>query len=158
VVDIGGAAPMVQVIDRTATVVRTMGEADKLAFPNGLAVDKDGNVYLADSNNGRLMVYGSDGSARAQVGRGSGEGNLGLPRGVAVDGAGRVFVGDATGQGVFVFRAPTSDERRLDFIGFFGGEGTGDGQFEFPNGVAVDGRGRVYVADTVNDRAQVWSY
>jgi sugar lactone lactonase YvrE len=33
-----------------------------------------------------------------------------------------------------------------------------DGQFEFPNGVAVDTRGRVYVADTVNDRVQVWSY
>jgi DNA-binding beta-propeller fold protein YncE len=77
---------------------------------------------------------------------------------VAVDGGGKVYVGDATGQGMFVFRAPTDESRRLDFIGFAGGEGVGDGQFEYPNGVAVDGRGRVYVADTVNDRIQIWSY
>jgi tripartite motif-containing protein 71 len=77
---------------------------------------------------------------------------------VAVDNGGKVYVGDATGQGVFVFRAPAGDDRRLDYIGFFGGEGVADGQFEFPNGVAVDERGRVYVADTVNDRFQIWSY
>ena len=36
--------------------------------------------------------------------------------------------------------------------------GVGDGQFQYPNGIAVDGRGRVYVADSFNDRVQVWSY
>jgi DNA-binding beta-propeller fold protein YncE len=158
VADLGGPYPRIQVIDRTATVVRTLGEANKLAFPNGLAVDAAGNVYVADSNNGRLLVFGPDGAVRAQVGRGAGEGNLGLPRGVAVDGQGRVFVGDATGQGVFVYRAPTDDGKRLDYSGFFGGEGVADGKFAFPNGVAVDGRSRVYVADTINDRIQIWSY
>ena len=39
-----------------------------------------------------------------------------------------------------------------------GGEGVADGQFEYPNSVAIDARGRVYVADTFNDRVQVWSY
>jgi sugar lactone lactonase YvrE len=67
-------------------------------------------------------------------------------------------VGDATGQGVFVFRTPTDDSRRLEYVGFVGGEGVADGLFQYPNGVAVDGRGRVYVADTVNNRIQVWSY
>jgi DNA-binding beta-propeller fold protein YncE len=154
----GGAYPRVLVIDRSANVTRTLGETSKMSFPNGIAVDKDGNVYVADSNNGRLLVFDLAGTIRAQVGRGTGQGNLGLPRGVAVDGNGRVHVGDATGQGVFVFRAPTGEDRRLDFIGFFGGEGVADGKFEYPNGVAVDGRGRVYVSDTVNDRIQVWSY
>jgi len=156
--DIGAAYPLIRVFDRTATAVRTIGETSKMSFPNGIAVDRDGNVYVADSNNGRLVVFDTAGKIRAQVGRGTGQGNLGLPRGVAVDGNGRVHVGDATGQGVFVFRAPTDEDRRLDFVGFFGGEGVADGQFEFPNGVAVDGRGRVYVADTINDRIQVWSY
>ena len=39
----------------------------------------------------------------------------------------------------------------------FGGRGSGDGQFDYPSGVAVDGSsGRVYVADTFNDRVQAF--
>jgi DNA-binding beta-propeller fold protein YncE len=158
VTDLSGPFQKVLVIDRTATVVRTLGENDKLSFPNGVAVDAAGNVYVTDSNNGRLLMYGTDGTVRAQVGRGSGQGNLGLPRGLAVDGQGRVFAADATGQGVFIYRAPSDDSRSLDFLGFVGGEGVADGSFEYPNSVAVDARGRVYVADTFNDRVQIWSY
>lgn len=158
VTDLSGPFQKVLVIDRAAAVVRTLGENDKLNFPNGVAVDGAGNVYISDSNNGRLLMYGSDGTVRAQVGRGAGQGNLGLPRGLAVDGSGRVLVADSTGQGVFVYRPPAGAERRLDYLGFVGGEGVSDGTFEYPNSVAVDARGRVYVADTFNDRVQIWSY
>jgi DNA-binding beta-propeller fold protein YncE len=158
VTDLSGPYQKVLVIDRAAAVVRTLGENDKLSFPNGVAVDGAGNVYVSDSNNGRLLMYGADGAIRAQIGRGSGQGNLGLPRGLAVDGSGRVLVADSTGQGVFVYRAPSGDERRLQYLGFVGGEGVSDGVFEYPNSVAVDARGRVYVADTFNDRVQIWSY
>jgi DNA-binding beta-propeller fold protein YncE len=158
VTDLSGPYQKVLEIDRAAAVVRTLGENDKLSFPNGVAVDGAGNVYVSDSNNGRLLMYGADGAVRAQIGRGSGQGNLGLPRGVAVDVSGRVLVADSTGQGVFVYRAPAGDERRLQYLGFVGGEGVSDGMFEYPNSVAIDARGRVYVADTFNDRVQIWSY
>jgi len=158
VTDLSGPYQKVLVIDRTAQVVRTLGERDQLSFPNGLAVDGAGHVYVSDSNNGRLLMFDAGGTVRAQIGRGAGQGNLGLPRGLAVDGQGRVFVADATGQGVFIYRAPSDDSRRLDFLGFIGGEGVADAQFEYPNSVAVDARGRVYVADTFNDRVQIWSY
>jgi len=158
VTDLSGPFQKVLEIDRAATVVRTLGENDKLSFPNGVAVDGAGNVYVSDSNNGRVLMYGADGAVRAQVGRGSGQGNLGLPRGLAVDGAGRVFVADATGQSVFVYRAPGGDDRLLTFLGFFGGQGVSEGTFQYPNSVAADARGRIYVADTFNDRVQIWSY
>ncbi|HEX2808615.1 MAG TPA: SBBP repeat-containing protein, partial [Kineosporiaceae bacterium] len=158
VTDLSGPFQKVLVIDRSAAVIRTLGDTEKLSFPNGVAVDGAGNVYVTDSNNGRLLMFGADGQVRAQIGRGSGQGNLGLPRGLAVDGSGRVFVADSTGQGVFIYRAPSGASQRLDFLGYIGGEGVADGLFEYPNSVAVDARGRVYVADTFNDRVQIWSY
>jgi tripartite motif-containing protein 71 len=158
VTDLSGPFQKVLVIDRTARVVRTIGENDQLNFPNGIFVDGSGEVFLTDSNNGRLLVFDATGAVRAQVGRGTGEGNLGLPRGLAVDGSSRVFLADATGHGLFVYRAPTPDSQRLEFLGFVGGQGVADGQFQYPNSVAVDARGRVYVADTFNDRVQIWSY
>ncbi len=158
VTDLGGAAPRVEMFDRSLTLVRTFGEADRLSFPNSLAVDPAGNVYVADSNNGRLMVYRPDGSTLAQVGRGSGKGELALPRGVAIDGRGRIYICDSTGQGVLVYRLVDDPSPELEYLGFFGGSGIADGRFGYPNGVAADGRGRLYVGDTTNDRVQMWSY
>lgn len=155
---LSGASPSVQVFDRTGTVVRTFGEADALSFPNGIAIDAAGNAYVTDSNNGRLLVYDTSGAIISRVGRGSSAGNLGLPRGVVLDSKARVFVVDTTGQGVSVYKTPASDQASPDHLGRFGDQGVGDGQFQYPNGVAVDGRQRVYVTDTGNDRVQVWSY
>ncbi len=158
VTDLGGATQKVLVFDRTGTVVRTIGADAGLDFPNGVAVDDAGLVYVTDSNNGRLLIFGPDGSISGQIGRGAGAGNLGLPRGLAIDGQGRVFVVDTSGNGVLLYRTLGEDERRPEYVGFFGGHGLSDGQFAFPMGAAVDDRGRVYVADTANGRVQVWSY
>jgi DNA-binding beta-propeller fold protein YncE len=158
VTDMGGKVARVEVFDRAGNLVRTLGENDGLAFPNGLAVDERRNVYVADSNNGRLLMYGPDGTLIGRVGRGVGVGKLGLPRGVAVDDDGRVYVGDPTAQGVHVFRGPNGNTGQLENLGFFGAAGIRDGYFQFPNGVATDARGWVYVADTFNDRVQIWSY
>ena len=128
--------------DRDGNLVRTLGESAGMSFPNGVAVDAAGNVYVTDSNNGRLLVFDAAGTVVAQVGRGIGDGNLGLPRGVAVSGDGRVYVADATGQGVFVYSTLKEGERRLEYLGYFGGQGIEDGSFQFPNGLALDARGR----------------
>jgi DNA-binding beta-propeller fold protein YncE len=152
------APPQVRVIDRSGSLVRSLGATDRLSFPNGIAIDAAGYVYVTDSNNGRLLVYGKDGTLAAQVGRGVGVGNLGLPRGAAIDGRGRIYIVDTTGQAVYVYGVLAPDAQRLEYLGSFGRQGIEDGQFEFPTGGAVDARGRVYVADTINDRIQVWSY
>lgn len=145
-------------LDRSGNVVRTFGDTAAMSFPNGVAVDNNtGNVYVADSNNGRLLVFGPNGALLTQVGRGVSEGNLGLPRGVAVDDS-HVYVADSTGQRVFVYAPLKSGQARLDYVGAFGAQGVGDGQFEFPNGLTLDSRGRIYVVDSGNGRVQVWSY
>lgn len=158
VANLAGEVARVEMYDREMNLVRTFGEADALSFPNGIAVDADGNVFVADSNNGRLRAYSADGTLIDQVARGSGAGQTGLPRGVAVDSRDRIYVGDATAHGVSVFRLAGGSDPGLEYLGFFGGQGIRDGKFSFPNGVAADGRGRLYVADTRNDRIQLWSY
>jgi DNA-binding beta-propeller fold protein YncE len=158
VTDVSTTPQRIIEFDRAGAVVRTLGLSAGLNFPNGIAVDKNGYVYVTDGNNGRLLVIDQSDQVVGQVGRGVGEGNLGLPRAMVIDGKDKVYVADATGQGVFVYDIYKSGDRGLNYLGFFGGEGVSNGTFQYPNGIAVDGRGRVYVTDGGNDRVQVWSY
>ena len=158
VTDVGPLPQVIRVFDPTGQQIRVIGQDAGMNFPNGVAVDANGFVYATDSNNGRLLVFAQDGSIAAKVGRGTGEGNLGLPRGVAIDGQGRVYVVDVSGQAVFVYGQYKEGTERLDYLGTFGTEGIADGAFAYPNGIAVDGRGRLYIADSANNRVQLWSY
>lgn len=157
VTDLSGSQRVLK-FDPTGELVLTLGADQGLLFPNGVAVDADGQIYVTDGNNGRLLTFDASGALVAKIGRGGGAGNLGLPRGIAIDEVGRVFVVDSSGQGVLVYAALDADHETPESLGFFGGHGIGDGQFAFPMGIAVDAHGRVYVADTANDRVQVWSY
>jgi DNA-binding beta-propeller fold protein YncE len=140
------------------TFIRTFGKPEEFSFPNGVAVDPAGKVYVSDSNNGRLVVFDRDGNELAVVPRGAKVGELGLPRGTAIDDAGRVYVADVTQQGVQIYHALTTGDSQPKYLGHFGEEGSQDGGFRLPNAVAVDGRSRVYVADWRNNRIQIWTY
>lgn len=140
------------------TFIRTFGKVDEFNFPNGVTVDASGNIYVADSNNGRLVVFDSAGKELGMIRRGVKVGDLGLPRGTATDDSARIYVADVTGQGVQIYHALATGDSQPKFIGRFGEEGSGDGGFRLPNAVAVDGRSRVYVADWRNNRIQVWTY
>ena len=64
--------------------------------PWGIAIDKDGNVYVADNVNHRVQKFDSNGQLLIQWGsKGSEDGELRFPEGIAVDKAGNVYVADA---------------------------------------------------------------
>jgi DNA-binding beta-propeller fold protein YncE len=126
----------------------------QFSFPNGVAVDRQGRIFVSDSNNGRVQVFDRTGHLLETIGRG-GTGSLSMPRGVAIDPLDRVFIADITGQSVEVWDASAEPPHRLYGVG---SEGSGNAQFENPNGIAVDTTGRLYVTDRLNDRVQVWSF
>lgn len=121
--------------------------------PRGLDVGADGAIYVADTHNNQVVVYSPEGRERARWGKsGRRPGDLAVVTDVAVSGtrlwtcqygdyADRVQLFDAAGR--FVLES-----------GKFGSRA---GELSRPQGLAVDGAGNLYVADSVNHRVQVFS-
>jgi len=117
--------------------------------PWGVGVDKDDNVYIADTLNNRVQKYTADGEPILMWGKeGAFEGAFFYCRDVAVDFAGNVYVTDEINNRVQKF------DSRGNFLAKWGKEGNGPGQFNGPWGIAVDALGNVFVTDTGNHRIQ----
>lgn len=125
-------------------------------YPNGTAVDAQRRIYVSDSNNGRLQVFSSRGEHLAILNTGVGGSRMSMPRGVWIDSQDRLYVVDTVGQTVHTYHVDDSGE--LEPLFTFGSPGVDDSQFNYPNDIAVDDRGRLYVTDTFNNRVQVWTY
>ncbi|MBI4301304.1 MAG: TIGR03663 family protein [Chloroflexi bacterium] len=127
-----------------------------LKGPKGLALDKEGNIYVADSLNNRIQKYDAQGHFLAAVGRqGNGPGEFQEPWGVAVDSAGYVYVADTWNHRIQKF------DSQLKFLtqwgGFADSQGkatTYEGKFYGPRDIAIDAAGDLYVTDTGNERVQ----
>ena len=124
--------------------------------PWGIAVNAEGQIFVADTWNGRIQVFGEDGSFVRKWGYfNSSNGAMGDPlalygpRGVAIDSTGNLLVADTGNKRIMRF-APTGE-----VVGQVGGGGIQLGNFEEPTSVAVDPRdGSIYVADAWNRRIQ----
>ncbi len=159
--DVRDKAQRIIEFDGNGGVLRTLTVSDKtmtpLSFPNGLAVDQRGNVFVADSNNARILCFDSNGLPTVVAASGMADGDVGMPRGLVIDDAGRLLAVDTVNHVAISYR-PSDPPTSVSSVGTWGTEGIGDGQFEYPNGITTDTRGKVYVTDRVNNRVQVWSY
>ncbi len=134
----------IQKFTNTGTFLTKWGSGPE---PGGVAVDASGNVFVAESNGSRIDKFTNTGTFLLTFGtEGSGDGEFANPVGVAVDGSGNVFVAD----GSFFFPGNNRIQKFTNagsFLTKWGSPGSGDGQFDQPQGIAVDGSGNVFVTE-----------
>jgi len=117
--------------------------------PEGMCVDAQDRLYVADSCNHRIQIFSRDGKLIRTYGKaGSGRGELSYPYDICVDSAGRQYVCEFGNSRIQIFDA---NDRSIEIIG---GPGAEPGQFSNPWGVALDSSGNLYVADSQNHRVQ----
>ena len=154
VTTLAGSAVFIGSADATGTAARFF-------WPEGVATDSAGNVYVADTANrtirkitpagvvttlaGTAGVFGSTDATGAAA-------SFASPRGVATDGAGNVYVSDTGNHSI---RKITPAGAVTTLAGSAGVTGSSDASgaaasFASPHGVATDSAGNVYVADTNN--------
>lgn len=122
---------------------------DALVWPTSIALDQDGNVYVADEWRNRIYTYTRDGEPTGKWGTaGQGDGELDQPAGLAFDGDDNLYVVDSGNHRTQKFT------RDGHFLTQWGRAGSGDGEFDLPWGIDIDRNGDVYVADWRNDRVQ----
>jgi tripartite motif-containing protein 71 len=139
---------------------RIPGELWILGSPG---IDLAGNLYVPDGFNNRVFKFSSEGAVLAQFGTGPDPspqpGQFHYPKGVAVDQAGNIYVTDTYNWRVQKLAADGSliDQWRNCLDGplcQIPANGEEPGQFFAARGLAVDGQGNLYVADTANKRVQ----
>src|SRR2546427_496692 len=135
------------------------GDAERLLAPSGVAVDTNGNVYVADQVNHTIRKVTSTGVVTTLAGLAGSSGNangvgnvarFNSPTGVAVDNAGIVYVADFFNDTIRKV-TPAGVVTALAGGNHGSADGTGtEAQFRFPTCVSVDTNGNVYVADSGN--------
>lgn len=137
----------------TAQVTNWDESHGKFLFPNGLAVTgKKGTpisqrqMLVSDGDNRRIQVFDPTGVFKSIIR------TQGIPRGLALDSSNRVYVVDPAAHTIDLYSL------KGDHLTAFGGNGVSAGQFNFPQDVAVDAQGRIFVSDRDNNQVQVWGF
>jgi DNA-binding beta-propeller fold protein YncE len=161
-----------QIDPKTGKPIRSIG-AGLFAFPHGLHVDRDGNVWVTDavvskdkSKGEQVIKMSPDGKVLMRLGTagvsGGGPAHFHDPGDVITAPNGDIFVAD--GHGTVAMDLPPDTVTRIikfsadgKFIKAWGSLGSGKSQFRNPHALAFDSQGRLLVADRVNGRIQVFN-
>ncbi|HWE40528.1 MAG TPA: hypothetical protein VG406_28530 [Isosphaeraceae bacterium] len=137
-----------------------------LVDPRAVAIDKAGNVYILERSGNALHVVDGTGAIRTVVGDGKaglvGDGGPGAkarlngPKHLCIDPAGNVVIADTEDHAIRLYRPADGTIVRLAGTGRKGSSGLGGpptrAELDQPHGVAIGPDGRLYIADSSNNR------
>jgi DNA-binding beta-propeller fold protein YncE len=136
--------------------------AGLFAWPHGIYVDRDANVWVTDARGGddrghQVIKFAPDGRELLRLGTsahaGDGPTHFNGPTDVVVAANGNVFVSD--GHEAMSNNRIVKFARDGTFIKDWGGTGSAPGQFIVPHALALDSQGRLFVGDRSNNRIQI---
>lgn len=127
-------------------------EPGKMNNPEAARFNSEGKLFVTDLKNDRIQVFDKDGNRLGGWGAtGSEPGQFKSPAGLAIDAQDRVYVTEIGNDRVQVF------DKDGKFLTMWGKKGSAIGEFGNLHGILVDRKtGLVYVADTANNRVQVF--
>ena len=145
------------VFDAQGRYLKTWGEG---AFPyaHGMRALGDGGIWTTDRQAQVVLKFDADGRQLFSLGKKGVAGTMESTDAfngasdVAMAENGDIFVSDGEGQNTRVVRFSKDGQ----FLKLWGSKGAAPGQLQTPHGIAIDGRGRVWVADRGNKRLQVF--
>lgn len=126
-------------------------DQEQLNSPNGIAVDKDGNIYVSDTVNARIVKFDNKGNLSASFNGDSSTSAsvMTSPRGIIVDKNGTIYDVDLVSQCLMKFN---KDGKFLNKLGDIGSE---NAQFRVPSGLFLGDNGSIYITDRMNQRIQL---
>jgi sugar lactone lactonase YvrE len=154
-------APLLK-FDATGSLVKSFGTGLFIS-PHGIHVDKDGNVWVTDTQarggkGQQVFEFSPDGRVLMTLGKagvaGDGPDAFNQPSDVYVAPNGDIFVAD--GHGGMSNARIVKFSKAGTFIRAWGKKGSGPGEFDAPHSLAMDSRGRLFVADRGNSRIQIF--
>jgi DNA-binding beta-propeller fold protein YncE len=151
-----GAHPVIE-FDKSGKMLQAWTEVPVTAA-HGLKVDRDGNIWTVDVAAHRVMKFTTGGHLLMMIGQvGGGPGTndtrdgFNRPTNLAFAPNGDFFVSDG-----YVNSRVVRYNKDGEYITHWGQKGTGDGEFNLVHDVTLDSQGRVYVADRLNQRVQIF--
>lgn len=180
---VGSDLDPVMLFDASGSLVRSFGKG-LINWPHGIHVDFEGNVWIVDGRDNKpaavrnapanappsvmpaqifghqVLKFSPQGALLMRLGSEGGARDPGFffqPNAVHVAPNGDIFVAEGHASSDSANARILKFDKRGKLLTSWGSKGTGAGQFDQPHALAMDSRGRLFVADRTNNRIQIFS-